>query len=230
MSDNNPYFFQRRSIRLKGFDYSKIGLYFITICTQNRECLFGEIRIVGEDLCVCPNVLSLGDHKGSPLQIMVLNDPGKMIGKWYAELENKYPDIRCHEMIVMPNHFHCIIEKIGECEHQECDFKHQDAHVGAPLRGRPDDKNDNQNKYGPDNQKYHASLGNIVDWFKTMTTNEYIRGVKNQGWKRFDGRLWQRNYWEHIIRDQDSYDRIAEYIIGNPSKWDEDQLNPDQKH
>lgn len=63
-----------------------------------------------------------------------------------------------------------------------------------------------------------------------MTTNEYIRGVKNQGWKHFDGKLWQRNYWEHIIRDQDSYDRITEYIIGNPSKWDDDRLNPDQKH
>jgi putative transposase len=224
MSDKNPNFYQRRSIRLKGYDYSKTGLYFITICTQNRECIFGEMRVIGADLCVCPN-------QNISQKEMVLNNAGKMIGKWYAELENKYPDIRCHEMIVMPNHFHCIIEKTCECENDHQDYKHQyqDAHVGAPLRGRPNDKNDNQTKYGPDNQKYHATISDIVDWFKTMTTNEYIHGVKNQGWKRFDGKLWQRNYWEHIIRVQDSYDRIAEYIEANPSKWDEDQLNPYQK-
>ena len=109
MSDNNPNFHQRQSIRLKGYDYSKAGLYFITICVQNRECLFGEIRPdVGADLRVCPN-----DPMNAivPLQIMILNDAGEMIVKWYDELENKYPKIRCHERIVMPNHFHCIIEK-----------------------------------------------------------------------------------------------------------------------
>lgn len=65
---------------------------------------------------------------------MGLNDAGKMIEKWYFELDNKYPDIRCHEMIVMPNHFHCIIEKIGKFEnkHQDCKYQHQDTHLGAP--------------------------------------------------------------------------------------------------
>ncbi len=205
MYDRNPNFHQRKSIRLKGYDYSKAGLYFITICVQNRECLFGEIPI--------------------------LNDAGKMIVKWYYELENKYPEIRCHEMVVMPNHFHCIVEITWECSPD-----HQDAHVGAPLRGHPDDRiNDpdhnpiNETKYGPDNKKFGATIGDVVDWFKTMTTNEYIRGVKNLGWKRFDGKLWQRNYWEHIIRNDGSFNRIAEYIIQNPSKWNDDQLNPDQK-
>jgi hypothetical protein len=112
MSDHNPNFHQRRSIRLKGYDYSKAGLYFITICTQNRECLFGEIRtVVGAPLCGCPNVSM--DIGISP-QKMILNDAGEMIVKWYNELENKYPKIRCHNMVVMPNHFHCIIEKMDE--------------------------------------------------------------------------------------------------------------------
>jgi putative transposase len=64
----------------------------------------------------------------------------------------------------------------------------------------------------------------VVQWFKTMTTNEYIRGVKNLGWIRFDGKLWQRNYWEHIIRDEYSYQNITEYIINNPLKWENDKL------
>jgi len=80
----------RKSIRLKDYDYSKAGLYFITICVQNRLCLFGNV------------------DNGN----MVLNDAGQMVLKWYNELENKYPDKKCHEMVIMPNHFHCIIENM----------------------------------------------------------------------------------------------------------------------
>ncbi|MCX6221936.1 MAG: hypothetical protein NTZ69_13230 [Bacteroidia bacterium] len=177
MPDYHPNIHHRKSIRLKGYDYSKAGLYFITTCVQNRACLFGEIRI------------------GTPQ--MILTAAGEMIAKWYYELENKYPGIRCREMVVMPNHFHCIIEIMDD--HQ------QDAHVGAPLRGRPVDTcTIDVPQYGPDNKKFGVPMGEMVDWFKTMTTNEYIRGVKNQGWKRFDGKLWQRNYWEHIIRTKAS--------------------------
>ena len=202
MSDRNPNFHYRRSIRLKGYDYSQAGLYFITLCVQNRERLFGEIRPKNSDN------ISKGDHAGSPRQQqrqrMILNDAGKMIEKWYAEMENKYPNIRCHEMIVMPNHFHCILEIVN----------------GHSISK---DEND-RSPYGPGNKKYHPVIGNVVGWFKTMTTNEYIHGVKNRGWKRFDGKLWQRDYWEHIIRNEESYYRISNYIIQNPEKWDEDNL------
>ncbi len=71
----------------------------------------------------------------------------------------------------------------------------------------------------------NATIGDAIDWFKTMTTNEYIRGVKNLGWVAFDKKLWQRNYWEHIIRDEQSYIRISAYIINNPAKWVKDTLN-----
>jgi len=74
------------------------------------------------------------------------------------------------------------------------------------------------------NIKYNVPIGNLVDWFKTMTTNEYIRGVKQYGWKRFDGKLWQRNYYEHIIRSEEEYERIADYIVDNPEKWQEDKF------
>jgi REP element-mobilizing transposase RayT len=215
----NPDKHHRRSIRLKGYDYSQAGLYFITICIQNRACLFGKIE------------------NG----VMILNDAGRMVEKWFYELGNKYPDKCCHEMVVMPNHFHCIIEN-KRLDAMTLDNATTVAHVGAPLRGRPENvergrpenvehacpENDQlrhpQNQYGIDNKKYGATIGNAMDWFKTMTTNEYIRGVKKCGWQQFDGKLWQRNYWEHIIRNEMSYMKISDYILSNPIKWDNDAL------
>ena len=183
----NPKIHHRKSIRLKGYDYSQAGLYFITICIQNRECLLGKITD----------------------SVMALNNASKMVKKWYYELENKFLDIKCHAMIIMPNHFHCIVENVGAdlrvCPNicpNVCPNNTTGEHIGSPLRS-------------------------IVQWFKTMTTNEYIRGVKNNGWQRFDGKLWQRNYWDHIIRNENEYQRIAQYIINNPIKWGQDKLNGD---
>lgn len=87
----NPNIHHRRSIRLKDYDYSLKGLYFIMICCQNRVCRFGNI-VEGK---------------------MVLNDAGIMVDKWFYELENKFHDIKCHEMVIMPNHIHFIVENIG---------------------------------------------------------------------------------------------------------------------
>jgi putative transposase len=198
----NPNIHHRKSIRLKEYDYSQAGMYFITICVQDRECLFGKIEN-GE---------------------MILNDSGRTVEKWYYEMENKFSDIRCHEMVVMPNHFHCIIENVGS--------------VGAELRVCPDTNANGQPNIANGQPHHIAPMGEpsslsehtgsplhrVVQWFKTMTTNEYIRGVKQLDWKPFNGKLWQRNYWEHIIRDEQSYQRITEYIINNPKNWDIDNL------
>jgi len=184
----NPQYHHRRSIRLKGYDYSQAGLYFITICVNDRSCLFGNITN----------------------KEMILNDAGKMFERWYYELENKYPDKRCHEMIVMPNHFHCIIEN-------QSDFAPEVLH----------NIEWSDSKYGQHNKKINASISDAMDWLKTMTTNEYIRGVKTLGWQRFNGKFLQRDYFEHIIRDVTDYERISNYIIDNPARWDEDKFfNP----
>lgn len=198
MSPYNPNIHHRRSIRLKGYNYAQAGLYFITICCQDRICRFGSVK------------------NGK----MILNDAGRMVEKWYYELENKFPDIRCHEMVVMPNHFHCIIENIGT--------------VGADLRVCPNTDNVNTNNVNTDNvnadtnpiegEHVGSPLHRVVQWFKTMTTNEYIRGVKNLGWQPFDGKLWQRNYYEHIIRNETAYQNISQYIINNPAKWATDKF------
>jgi len=212
----NPTIHHRRSIRLKGYDYSQAGLYFITICCQDREHLFGEI---GSILGANDN---LGEHIGSPVR-MKLNDAGKMVEKWYFELENKFTDIKCHEMITMPNHFHCVIENVGS--------------VGADLRVCPNTNtphgsnsaNGSGTPHGSEEGEHIEHIGSplhrVVQWFKTMSTNEYIRGVKNMGWQPFNGKLWQRNYWEHIIRNEQSHQTISKYIIDNPAKWNDDKFN-----
>ena len=177
----NPDIHHRRSIRLKGYDYSQAGLYFITICTQNRLCLFGEIEN-GE---------------------MILNDPGIMIEHQWQELIYCFDNIKLHEFIVMPNHFHGIIE-----------------FVGVPLVGT---QNMEQPSTMGQPQGIAPTVGDMVGAFKSLTTNEYIRGVKNNDWSRFNKKLWQRNYYEHIIRDEKSYYRILEYIKTNPRKWQDDK-------
>ena len=228
MNKYNPQIHHRRSIRLKGYDYSQAGLYFVTICVQKRKCLFG--KIVGTDLRVCPE--------------MILNDAGKMVEKWYYVLEQKFPDIKCHQMMIMPNHFHCIIENVGAIGANlrvrpitNDSDKHINNHPDIHINNHPDIYiNNDSNKYinnHPDKyinndsnktegEHIGSPLYRVVQWFKTMTTNEYIRGVKNLGWQPFDGKLWQRNYYEHIIRNEKSYHNITNYIINNPAKWAED--------
>ncbi len=75
-----------------------------------------------------------------------------------------------------------------------------------------------------------SSLRNVIRWFKTMTTNEYIRHVKYDGWKPFDSKLWQRNYYEHIIRNEKELNRIREYILNNPLKWELDEEYVSKKY
>ncbi|RCX09884.1 hypothetical protein DFR58_13323 [Anaerobacterium chartisolvens] len=189
----DPNTHHRRSIRLKGYDYSKEGMYFITICTENRENLFGEIV----------------NNK------MILNTAGKMVGRWYLELKNKYSDLRCDVSIIMPNHFHCIIEIAGAIA------------VGADLCVCPELPGKAEHAEPAETQGRHAGLPlqQIIQWFKTMTTNEYIKMAKQNILPPFDKRIWQRNYHEHIIRNEDEYYRIAEYIQNNPTLWENDRYN-----
>jgi putative transposase len=76
-----------------------------------------------------------------------------------------------------------------------------------------------------DSSRQNAPLSQMIQWFKTMTTNEYIRGVKQLGWKPFNGKVWQRDYYEHIVRNQSAADRIAHYIESNPARWNKDKEN-----
>jgi REP element-mobilizing transposase RayT len=210
----DPRIHHRRSIRLKGYDYCQAGGYFVTMVTQGRDMLFGEI-VNGE---------------------MILNDAGEMIVRWWLELPNKFPNVNVDIFVVMPNHFHGIIfiaDSVGG------EIVGDDLRVVPGLSG--DDDGGEKGKYGgehvgspqrtssrrPDSpqQRPNAPLSQMIQWFKTMTTNEYIRGVKQLGWKPFNGKVWQRDYYEHIIRNSSAADRIARYIETNPARWNEDKEN-----
>lgn len=141
---------------------------------------------------------------------MISNDAGRMILKWWNELPNKFPDVVLGECAVMPNHFHGII--------------FIERPVGADPRVSPDEK-EKGGHIGPPQRESNASLFKMIQWFKTMTTNEYIRGVKGLNWKPFDGKMWQRNYYEHVIRDEKDLQQKTDYIFVNPSRWDEDEEN-----
>jgi REP element-mobilizing transposase RayT len=190
----------RKSIRLKGWDYSRPGAYFVTLCVQDRECLFGKI-ISGR---------------------MVLNAAGKMVEKWHLELANKFTTIKIDEYVVMPNHFHSIIiivppHTVGAdpcvCTMKSLESQHMGEHTGSPRRETRDNNN----------------LSSIMQWFKTMTTNEYIRNVKANGWPPFAGKLWQRNFYDHIGRDGNELLRIRQYIRNNPQNWGADDEKPFSK-
>jgi len=182
----NPAIHHRRSIRLQGYDYSRAGAYFVTMCTQNRECLFGEI-VNGE---------------------MRLTDAGKMIQAVWDEIPAHYPGIDIDSFIVMPNHIHGIFVIVG-------------ATPGRPvfMQAQQDGQTQGSAPTG-------LTLPDLVHRFKTMTTKRYADSVKQNGWPPFPGKLWQRNYWEHIVRNEPELNRIREYIHNNPVQWKLEKSHP----
>ncbi|MCK5197781.1 MAG: transposase [Spirochaetes bacterium] len=186
--------YNRHSIRLKGYDYSSAGAYFITICTQNRENLFGKIE------------------NGK----MIFNNAGEMVDRIYNELEN-YHKIKIDKYIIMPNHFHGIIE----------------ITVGAESISVQNGKSIVNEESIVNNESWadmesaptshtNCELANIIQTFKRYTTIEYIKMVKKHILPPFNKRIWQRNYWEHIIRNNDELIDIRKYIKNNPENWKSD--------
>jgi putative transposase len=171
---DNP-FPHRRSCRLPTFDYSLPSAYSITICVQNRICLFGQIK------------------HGQ----LHLNAAGEMAEKWWRRLPEKFPSVRIDEFVVMPNHFHGIVFLFESNNETRNDTG---GHVGPPLH-----------------------LHRIVQWFKTMTTNEYFRGVKEHRWEDVPNRLWQRSFHDHILRSESDLAKHRNYILQNPANWETDE-------
>jgi putative transposase len=134
---------------------------------------------------------------------MRLNQAGRMVEKWWKKLESNFPAIKTDFYVIMPNHFHGIIV-IAEDTLPRLPTLQQGAHMSAPLQ-------------------------KILQWFKTMTTNEYVHGVKEHGWPQFNASLWQRSFYDHVIRTDEALNRIREYIRYNPQRWDLDRENPQPK-
>jgi len=208
----NPEIHHRKSIRLKGYDYSMCGAYFVTICVQHFECRFGKI-----------------ENKK-----MILNDAGKMINESWLEIVSRFKNITPDEYVVMPNHFHSIIF-INDANADDKKIVGatlvvapvQSANTGNRAGTRPAPTNANVTDANITNANVTVApitLGDIISAFKSITTNKYIEGVKIKIYPSFDRRLWQRNYFEHIIRNNESLNKIRTYIINNPENWDEDKF------
>jgi REP element-mobilizing transposase RayT len=187
----NPDIHHRCSIRLRNFDYASAGAYFVTICSQGRECLFGEV----------------GDG------VMAVNDAGLMVESVWSGLSERFSGIELDAFVIMPNHVHFILFL-----------------VGAPLVGALSSEgalpfaNEQNTRAGT--RPVPTTVGDIVGAFKSVTTHEYSIGVTKSGWPQFPGRLWQRNYFERIIRNDKELDKFRSYILRNPDRWAEDEENP----
>ncbi len=168
----DPERHHRRSIRLQGYDYSQAGLYFVTICTMDRECLFGDV-IDGQ---------------------MRPSSAGMIVQQALEQLPARFSHVTVDQYIVMPNHVHAIIA----------------------LSGLPTDVSDTPATTG---SGHPAGLGEIICAFKASTT----RSIRLQTTSSFG---WQRNYYEHIIRNEQSLQRILQYIVDNPARWSTDAENP----
>ncbi len=180
---------RRHSLRLRGYDYSWAGAYFVTICTHNRASLFGEI-VNGE---------------------MRLNDVGRMSATQWRSLSKRFPSVQPDAFVVMPNHMHGIIALID---------------VRADLVAAQDIARRITPPRRATTRVATRSLGTVIGAYKSLTTVEYARGVKMLGWSPFAGKLWQRNYYEHIIRNETTLNRVRQYIMDNPARWAEDPENP----
>lgn len=162
----NPFFHHRRSIRLKDYDYSKAGCYFITICCFDKICRFGAI------------------NHGK----MKLNEFGKIAYKQWELLPDRFSGMQQDVFQIMPNHLHAIIVL----------------------------KQDNNGQSRP------STVPDIVSAYKSIVNNEILDSCKLHG--ETMGKLWQRNYYEHIIRNEQAYRLISEYILRNPMNWKNNEL------
>ena len=165
-----PAIHKRQSRRLNGHDYASAGLYFITLNTENRNKLFGEIKNGG----------------------MQLNEAGLIAQKCWLEIPEHFPHVTLLDFVIMPNHIHGIIEIIY-----------------------------NPNTVGAENfppLPYSKTIGSIVRGFKIGVT-KWIRQHTTIH------EVWQRNYYDHIIHDTDSFERICQYIRDNPKNWNENDLS-----
>jgi len=195
----DPSIHHRRSIRLKGYDYSQAGLYFVTVCVQNRECIFGNVI----------------DGK------MVLNDAGQIAHNEWLKTAELRKNVQLHNFIVMPNHFHTIFEITHKIT--DVDIRGNDD-VGAYCI-RPFDMPDNIDT-SDDVRIRQEGVCNTPLRSPAQTVGAIMRGYKSAVTRQINALAipfkWQRDMYEHIIRDYNDYVHIDEYILTNPQKWEND--------
>lgn len=249
----NPQVHHRRSIRLKGYDYSQAGAYFITICCHNRLLRFGTIANAAN---------------GTDAQ-MILNEFGQVAYHEWAKLPERFPNVELDVFQIMPNHMHGIIVltdpgatiAVALCnmgvDDGGIDEGKKNGDVGATLAvalcnmGVDNNGPDRTGTNGAGINRAGASpaptaetattthgnnvhplpkIGDIIGAYKSLVANGcmdlFAHPIETGAVPKYEtmGKVWQRNYHEHIIRNERSYQIISDYIINNPKKWKEDKF------
>ena len=197
----NPKIHHRRSIRLKGYDYSQAGAYFITICCEHRICRFGKIEN----------------------NEMILNELGNIAYNEWAKLAERFANFELDVFQIMPNHMHGIIvlkNMVGAGftpAQNDGMVLGQSQVLGQPTGIAP-------TGIAPTGiaPTTVSTVGDIVGAYKSLVFNGCLEIYKSKNERM--GKLWQRDYYEHIIRNDQSYQTISAYIINNPSKWGDDKF------
>jgi len=198
----DPARHHRRSIRLPGYDYTQAGAYFVTVVTHQRECLFGDV-VDGA---------------------MHLNACGDVALTCWRDIPRHFPSVQLDAMVVMPNHVHGVLWIVDELNGDAivtataATAATVGAQHAAPLQLQPTPRP--MPRYPGVTS---GSLAAVVRSYKSAVTKSInaVRGAAGDP-------IWQRNYYEHIIRDEPSLNRIRHYIDENPSQWAFDDENPQQ--
>jgi putative transposase len=168
----DPTRHHRRSIRLRGYDYSLPGAYFVTICARERRCLFGKVV----------------DNQA------YFTQAGELVVHSWDSLPQHFPEVELNAFVLMPNHIHAIIVL--------------EEHASASTVMDPK----------------RPTLGQVVAFFKYQTT----KGL-NELWQTPGEPVWQRNYFEHVIRNEASLRQLREYVTHNAAHWQQDSLYSDDQ-
>ena len=182
---------RRRATRLHSYDYSQTGGYFITICVQDQECLFGKIM----------------DGR------MQLNEIGKIVVECWNRIPQHFFSAKLDVCVVMPNHIHGVILLGTGGTKCPC----------PPTHSQPTRRGEVSSPASPNRRSEPTSptLGQVVAYFKYQSTK-----CINQYRDMLGTRIWQRNYYDHVLRDDIDLQRIRRYITDNPMQWELDQLHP----
>ena len=181
----NMEFPKRKPTRLKKYDYSQNGYYFVTICTHNKKHIFGNIVGQGSIPSQCEGNVAKRQRetasvRGAPAEIN-LSECGKIAESEITNLENRYKHVKIDKYVIMPNHIHAII------------IIDKYTAGASPC----------------------PTLSEVICSFKSITTRKCHNINPDQ-------KIWQTSFHDHIIRGEDDYFEIWEYIDGNPAKWTED--------
>ena len=162
---------KRKSLRLKNYDYSQNGMYFVTICSYQKKCFFG--RIVDDEI--------------------KLSTVGEIAQRYLVDILKYYKGVSIDEFIIMPNHIHIVVELSDVVVTEQCSVTTQ-------------------------NNKNYGLLSKIVKSYKNAVIKEINKKFGKNNFK------WQRSYYDHIIRKEESLQKIKEYIMINPRDWKKDEL------